>query len=141
MSGGDRNNVIRWAATHHRMAVWDDNPACCSCIRKTGQVCSRSNPCGVCHTWSEALWTKVQQVEIRSAKRRLDRAELHLSGVKGQSGIVQLLTPRISDKAVVVVVSNQGSMGEHSCIQDSAAYNCVLHCKLSRWGQGSTQWG
>ena len=102
MSSGHSQDGIRWDANHHQMAAWDDHPACRSCMRKTGPVCSRSKPCSICRTWPETLWTKVKQAEIRSAKRHLDRAELHLSGVKAHSGIGQVSLPRIEDKAVVV---------------------------------------
>ena len=70
-------------------------------MKKVGQVCSRSKPCRVCCSWPEALWTKVKQAEIRSAKCRLDQAETHLSGVRHQTGMGQLGTPGVRDKAGV----------------------------------------
>ena len=77
---------------------WDNHPTCRSCMRKTGQVCSLSEPCGVCSSWPAELWVKVKQ---RSAKQRIARAQAHLSGVQAGSGKGQTGLPRIEDKPSV----------------------------------------
>ena len=69
----------RWDASHHRMASWDGHAACRTCMRQIGRACSSSQPCDVCVSWSEETWQKVHRADLRSAKRRLGRAESRLS--------------------------------------------------------------
>ena len=101
LGSGSSNDGFGWDANHHRMAVWDDHPACRSCMRKTGQTCSRAEPCGVCRSWPAELWVKVKQWELCSAKRRIDRAQAHLSGAKECYGIGQTSLLRIGDGTLV----------------------------------------
>ena len=83
------------------MAAWDNHPACRSCMRKTGQICSDSQPCGVCRTWSAETWVKVKIAELSLANRRINRAKAHLKGEMERSGTGQTSCPRIRDSGAI----------------------------------------
>ena len=121
--------------------LWDDHPACRTCMRKTGLVSSKSKPCRVCRNWSEALWTKVyRQAEIRSAKCRFDQAELHLSGMKAQTGMAQVLMPSVGDKAGVAssvwrdprFEAPHGSMASYMIPRLTTASSTASFCQVTR---------
>ena len=42
---------------------------------RMGKGCTSSMPCDICRSWTVETWQRVRWADLRSAKRRLSRAE------------------------------------------------------------------
>ena len=101
---------VRYDAKHHPMAMWDDHPACRTCMKQSGIHCSEESPCNVCRRWPPALWAKVRACERKAHARRLQRARARmetevakyreLASVKPISGTAGLDTAAKASSAV-----------------------------------------
>ena len=97
-SGDSSCGGARWDTNHHRMASWDGHPACWTCMRRMGKACMSSMTCDICRSWMVETWQKVRRADLRSAKRRLSRAETQLDLGDSRARTIETSVSKIKDR-------------------------------------------
>ena len=80
MTSTASNGATRYDVHGHPLAWWDEHPSCRSCLYSVGIFCSRGNPCSMCKSWSDSMWSAFEVTEVRSGHKNLKRQRLRAAG-------------------------------------------------------------